>query len=210
MKRILPVKLIVLIFIFGCGPKSVTTEKEDLYSDSEKWIPFTGYEDVIFIHDTSEMVFSGSGRESYYENLRYMTDQGGFIGGQEDYYAELERQELFFNSTSTPYFISYFLERNKGELGDWDIFKIAVGDGDYYKNEMKIVTYETDNSDKGENFSFKNDVILNGIQFDSVYYKKQERRPFEIYYTLKQGVVGFKVSATELWTIKQDTLNPKK
>ena len=45
------------------------------------------------------------------------------------------------------------------------------------------------------------------IQFDSVYFKKQERRPFEIYYTQKLGVVAFKVSSTELWTIRQDTIN---
>jgi hypothetical protein len=152
------------------------------------------------------MVFTGSGKETYYENVRYMTDQGGFIELQKDYYADLERQKLLFNSVSTPYFIQYYLERNKGELGDWDIFKISVGDGDYYQNEMKIVTYQTESSNKGENFTFKKEMTLNGVEYQNVYFKKQERRPFEIYYTLKQGLVGFKVSSTELWTLRQDTI----
>ncbi len=207
MKRIyLAVALAFMISLIGCGPKSVTTDTENLDSISLAWIPFAGSEDVVFEFDTSRMAFYGAGRSSYYENVRYMTDQGGFIAVQEDYYADLERQNLIFNSASTPYFIRYYLERNKGELGDWDILKVSVGDGDYYQNEMKIVTYETESSDKGENFTFKPQVELSGIKFDSVYYKKQERRPFEIYYTQRLGVVAFKVSSTELWVIYQDTL----
>jgi hypothetical protein len=208
MKRIyLAISIACTIWLIGCGPKSITTDTENLDTISEAWIPYAGSEDVVFEFDTSQMVFSGAGRASYYENVRYMTDQGGFIGVQEDYYAELERQNLLFYSVSTPYFIKYYLERNKGELGDWDILRVSVGDGDYYQNEMKIVTYETENSSKGENYTFKPEQVLNGISFDSVYYKKQERRPFEIYYTRRLGIIGFKVSSTELWTIKQDTIN---
>ncbi len=208
MKRIcLAASLVFLIMFIGCGPKSVNTDTENLDSISEPWIPYAGSESIVYKFDTSQMTFIGNGKESYYENVRYMTDQGGFVGGQKDYYADLERKKLTFNSIETPYFIHYFLERNKGELGDWDIFRVSVGDGDYYQNEMKIVTYETENSDKGENYTFKREIVLNGVKYDSVYYKKQERRPFEIYYTLKQGVIGFKVSATELWTLKNDTIN---
>jgi len=207
MKRInIILGLVFMIAIIGCGPKSVITDPENIDSTSVAWIPSEDNGDVVFEFDTSRMVFSGEGKVSYYENVRYMTDQGGFFGGQKDYYADLERQQLIFNSISTPYYIKYYLERNKGELGDWDIFRVSVGDGDYYQNEMKIVTYETENSDKGENYTYKPEIVLNGIQFDSVYYKKQERRPFEIYYTRKLGVVAFKVSATELWTILQDTI----
>jgi hypothetical protein len=207
MKRIkIAVCLICPILIIGCGPKTVNTDSENLNPVSEAWIPYEGSESIVYEYDTLHMTFAGDEKESYYESVRYMTDQGGFIGGQKDYYADLERKKLIFNSVETPYFIQYHLERNKGELGDWDIFRVSVGDGDYYQNEMKIVTYETESSDKGENFTFKREMLLNGVNYDSVYFKKQERRPFEVYYTLKQGVIGFKVSATELWTLKQDTI----
>ena len=67
---------------------------------------------------------------------------------------------------------------------------------------MKIVTYESDKYDKGEKYSFKPTVTLNGKVFTNVYFVKQERRPFEIYYTQQQGIVAFKLSAKETWTIK--------
>lgn len=185
----------------------MTTDTESLNPGSLDWIPFSGDEDISFVYDTSEMAYSTGGRMIYFDYLRYKTDQGGFFEGQKDYYAELERQSLVFESESTPYFISYYLERNKGELGDWDVFKVAVGDGDYYKNEMKIVTYETDSYNKGEDFDYKNQITLNGVTFDSVFYKKQDRRPFELYYTKQLGVIAFKVSATEIWMIKQDTVS---
>ena len=98
------------------------------------------------------------------------------------------------------------LERDKGDTGDWDIFRVSLGDGDYYKSEMKIVTYESDKYDKGENYSFKATVTLNGKVFNDVYYLKQERRPFEIYYTEQQGIVAFKLSALE--TLNSNLAHP--
>ncbi|MCD4684273.1 MAG: hypothetical protein K8R86_13395 [Bacteroidales bacterium] len=202
--------IVALSVMFGCGPKSVNSAREDLHSTSRQWIPFAGSELVAFEYDTNEWVFSGAGKEIYYENIRYMSDQSGFFQVQEDYYADMERQELTFDSPSTPYFIEYYLERNKGEVGTWDIIKISVGDGDYYKNEMKIVTYETESYDKGEIYSsFSLKKTLNGIVFDSVYYSQQERRPFGVYYTKRYGVIAFKVASTELWVIKQETINQK-
>ena len=192
----------LLVILFGCSPKSVTTEYQDLKSSSKSWIPFNGYESVVFEFDTNTMVFTGIGKETTYDYVRYMTDQSGFFTVQKDYYAYLERQSLIFDSPTTDYFITYYLERDKGDTGDWDIFKVSVGDGDYYKSEMKIVTYESDSYDKGENYSFKATVTLSGKVFTNVYYLKQERRPFEIYYTQAQGIVAFKLSAKETWTIK--------
>jgi hypothetical protein len=192
----------LLILLFGCGPKSITTDYQDLKSSSKSWIPYSGYESVTFEYDTNVMVFTGTGKETYYEYIRYMTDQSGFFNVQKDYYADFERQSLIFESPTTYYFITYYLERDKGDTGDWDIFRVSVGDGDYYKNEMKIVTYESDKYDKGERFSFKETVTLNEKVFNNVYYLKQERRPFEIYYTQLQGIVAFKLSAKETWTIK--------
>ena len=132
-----------------------------------------------------------------------MTDQSGFFTYQEDYYADLERQELFFESPSTPYFFRYYLEKNKGETGEWDILRVKIADGNYYTSEMKLVIYETDTYNKGETFKFKSKATLSGQVFDSVYYWTQERRPFELYYTKEQGIVGFKISSNELWTISQ-------
>jgi len=192
----------MLILLFGCGPKSVTTDYQDLKSTSKSWIPFNGNESVVFEYDSSTMVFTGAGIEKYYDYVRHTTDQSGFFNVQKDYYAYLERQKLVFESPSTDYFITYFLERDKGDTGDWDIFRVSVGDGIYYGSEMKIVTYESDNYDKGERYSFKETVTLNGKVFNNVYFLKQERRPFEIYYTQQQGIVAFKLSALETWTIK--------
>lgn len=200
----LPISILLFIQLSSCGPKSVSTDPEYLSSYSREWIPFTGLESLTFEYDTSEMTFTSDHKQIYYETVRYMTDESGFFRSQEDYYAEFERQKLEFTSPATPYFIRYYLERDKNELGDCDILKVAVGDGEYYKNEMKIVLYESDNSDKGENYKFKAHLRLNNIEFDSVYYWKQERRPFEIYYTKNQGVVAFKISSQEIWTIKQN------
>ncbi|MBM3435149.1 MAG: hypothetical protein FJY07_02900 [Bacteroidetes bacterium] len=199
----------ITIFLSGCGPKSITTIQENLNPESLDWIPFTGDEDISFIYDTNEMAYSSQAKQIYYDYLRYKTDQGGFFEGQKDYYADFERQSISFESESTPYFISYYLERNKGDLGDWDVFKVAVGDGDYYKNELKIITYESDSYDKGEDYDYKSELTLNGVTFDSVYFKKQDRRPFELYYTKKLGVIAFKVSSTEIWMIKQDSISGK-
>lgn len=200
---IFSILLFTLSLMIGCGPKSVNTAREDLNPLSRSWIPYAGNEIVVYEYDTNEWIFNGIGKEVYYENVRYMSDQSGFFQVQEDYYADLERQELTFDSPSTPYFIKYYLERNKGEVGDWDIIKVSVGDGDYYKNEMKIVTYETDTYDKGEIFtSYSASKTLNGIVFDSVYYLQQERRPFGVYYNERYGVIAFKISTAELWTIK--------
>lgn len=192
----------LMVLLFGCGPKSTTTEYEDLNSSSKSWIPYSGYESVTFEYDTNIMVFSGNGTEKTYDFIRYMTDQSGFFNVQKDYYAYFERLTLIFESPTTDYFITYYLEANKGDTGDWDIFKVSVGEGNYYQNEMKIVTYETDSYDKGELFSYKATVTLNGQVFNNVYYVKQERRPFEIYYTKQQGIVAFKLSAKETWTIQ--------
>ncbi len=200
----LPLSIIALIQLSSCEPKSVTTDPEYLSNSSRKWIPFTGNENAVFVYDTSEITFVADPKKIYYETARYMTDESGFFKPQQDYYADFERQYLDFTSEVTPYFINYYLERNKTELGDFDVLKVSIGDGDYYKNEMKIVLYESDHSDKGENYSFKKQLTLNNIIFDSVFYWKQERRPFEIYYTKKQGVVAFKLSSQEIWTLKQE------
>ena len=193
-------------FLFSCGPKSETTDTEELSVESKSWIPFEGTESVTFEMDTATMNFTGQEKETWFDNVRYMTDQSGFITVQKDYYADLQRQELKFISPSTNFFIKYSLERSKGETGDWDIFRLQLSEGNYYKNEMKIVIFETDKYDKGEHFSYKKNLTLNGQNFTDVYYLRQERRHFELYYTRQQGVIGFKLNTNELWTIAADTL----
>ncbi len=201
--------VLVLLFAFsGCGPKSITTDPEELSYLSKTWIPFSGNEEVTFFRITQDndslfFTFTGLGKQTYFENVLYMTDQSGFITQQEDYYADLERQELIFESPSTPYFFRYYLEKNKGETGTWDILRVKIADGNYYSNEMKVVIYETDNYNKGETFEYRATKNLNGLVFYDVYLWTQERRPFELYFTQTQGIVGFKVSSNELWTILQ-------
>jgi asparagine N-glycosylation enzyme membrane subunit Stt3 len=198
--------IMALVFV-GCSPKSVNSDKENLKSTSLTWIPFQNTESVAFEFDTMTMVFSGTGREQYYENVRYMTDQSGFINSQTDYYADLERQFIAFESPTTTYIINYYLERNKGETGDWDILEVSMIDGDFYSNKIKKVLYETTGADYGEIYKFKKSITLAGKKFTDVYYRIQDRRPFEIYYTQLQGIVAFKLSSSEMWTIKvNDTI----
>jgi len=199
--------LLSLLILSSCGPKSITTDPELLRETSKSWIPYAGEEQVTFYHDTMNLVFTGQGKETYFENKRYMSDQSGFFTYQEDYYADLERQGLSFSSQSTDYFLEYTLEKGKGETGDWDIIRLKIADGNYYTNDMKIVIYQSDSYDKGEIYRFKPSITLNGNEYTDVYFNTQERRPFELYYTQSQGVVAFKISSNELWTIDPDNLN---
>jgi hypothetical protein len=193
----------IAAILASCGPKDVVSDTEELSAASISWIPFQGNESIIFEFDTNLMSFSGNGKISYFETVRYKTDQSGFFSFQKDYYADLERQILVFESPSTEFFFTYYLEKNKCETGDWDILKVSISEGIYYSNEMKIVISETDNLDKGDNFRFKSSLILGGNSYTNVYYWKQERRPFELYYTKAQGIIAFKLSSNELWTLKQ-------
>jgi hypothetical protein len=202
MVKPITVALVAVSLLSGCSPKSVTTEKEDLRSDSKNWIPFTGSESITFMFDTSKMVFTGTGMESYYEAVRYKTDQSGFFSFQKDYYADLERMRATFESPSTTYFLSYYLEKNKAETGDWELLKVTISDNQYYSNQLRIITYETDDFDKGMNYRLQASMTLNGKVFKDVYYWKQERRPFEIYYTKAKGVIAFKIFSNQLWVIQ--------
>ena len=115
--------LLVFALLFGCGPKSITTDDQYLKETSKEWISFVGNETVIFNYDTNKMVFTGQGLNSYFDNVLYMTDQSGFFAVEKDYYANLERELLIFESPSTSYYIKYYLETSKGDVGEWDIFK---------------------------------------------------------------------------------------
>lgn len=200
--------IIAIVLVFSsCGPKSVTTDPILLRESSKAWIPYSGEEQISFYNDTTEILFTGHGRVNYFESFRYMSDQSGFFTYQKDYYADLEREELMFTSQSTDYFFEYFLEKGKGESGEWDILRIKIADGSYYSNDMKIVVYQTDSYDKGEVYQYKDKITLNGNVYKNVYYKTQERRPFEIYYTEELGIVGFKVSSNEIWTIDPDNMH---
>jgi hypothetical protein len=195
--------MLMLIFISACSVKKEEAGPVSLKDDSKLWIPFEGTESVAFVTDTSEMTFTGKGKESLYVNTRYNSDQSGFFSLQKDYYADLEQQTLIFKSPNTPYYFKYYLQKYMGATGSWDILQVTIADGEYYQNEIKMVVYESDSYDKGEVFTFSSSINLNGNVFKKVYYWKQENRPFEIYYNQEQGIIGFKLSSNELWTIKQ-------
>ncbi len=199
--------IVILLTVASCGPKSVTTDAVLLREDSRAWVPYSGEEQVTFYQDTSKILFTGNGKVNYFDNIRYMSDQSGFFSYQKDYYADLEREELVFTSQSSEYFLQYLLEKGKGESGEWDILRVKIADGSYYSNALKIVTYQSDSHDKGEIFEFKDKVTLNGNIYRNVYYLTQERRPFELYYTQERGIVAFKVSSAEIWTIDPDKVN---
>lgn len=193
----------VLTLFSACSPSKEETGDALLSEDSKQWIPFTGNESVSFVSDTMEITFTAQGKESLLNNTRYSSDQSGFFTIQKDYYANLEQETLYFDSEGTPYFFRYYLQKYMGETGEWDILRVLIADSDYYQNEIKIVVYETDSYDKGEIFTFSSSMNLNGQVFKNVYYWKQENRPFELYYTQAEGIVAFKLSSNELWTLKQ-------
>jgi hypothetical protein len=198
----LAVKIVCcMVLIYGCGPKEITTDTITLSNASKDWIPFEGNETLTFGIEEDTIQFTGTGKISYFEKVRYMSDQSGFFNVQEDYYADLERQELVFESFTSPYFIRYYIEKGKSETGEWDMIHVTLGDGDYYKNEIRMVIYESDDYPKSENYQFKSTINLNGVSYSDIYYLKQERRPFELYYSKLQGIVGFKLSANELYTL---------
>lgn len=196
--------LSVIIALFSsCSPTKEDTGEASLSDASKQWIPFVGTESITFVSDTSEIVFTGQEKQSIFKNTRYNSDQSGFFTVQKDYYADMERETLYFESTSTPYYFQYYLQKYMGETGSWDILRVSIADGDYYKNEVKIVVYETDSYDKGEIFIFSSSINLGGKVYNDVYYWKQENRPLELYYNKEYGVVAFKLSSNELWTLKQ-------
>jgi len=200
--------ILILLSLPSCGPKAVESDPINLQPSSKAWIPFYGLEYIVYktVHnnDTSTIIFKGQGRNSYYDNKIYMTDASGFFSSQKDYYADFEREELTFESDQTSYIITYKLESDKGDVGDWNYLTVKMIDGTYYSNELKMITFTNSDYDFGQIYSFKKSVTLNGIVFDSVYYWKQSSRPMELYYTKKEGVIAFKLSATELWTIDKE------
>ncbi len=194
----------LLIFLFSaCSPSKEDTGEALLSEASKQWIPFVGNESVTFISDTNEVVFTGLEKESMTENTRYNSDQSGFFTVQKDFYADIERQTLNFESDETSYNFGYYLQKYKGETGEWDILRISLADGDYYKNGIKITVYETDSYDKGEIFKFSSSMNLGGTVYQDVYFWKQENRPLELYYNKAYGIVAYKLSSNELWTLKQ-------
>jgi len=199
--------IVFLLVLSSCGPKSATTDAVLLKESSKAWIPYSGEEQIIFYQDTNKVIFTGNGKINYFENVRYMSDQSGFFTYQKDYYADLEREELLFTSSSSNYSLQYLLEKGKGESGEWDILRIRITDDSYYSNDMKICVYQTDSYDKGEVYEFKDKVTLNGNVYKKVYYKTQERRPFELYFTEERGIVAYKVSSNEIWTIDPDNMH---
>lgn len=201
---------IIALIAFSCGPKETFTGPVELSPESKSWIPFTGNESVTFKFDTNVVVYKGTGRESYFESIRYMSDQSGFIAMQEDYYADLERNTLVFESASSPYFFNYYLNKSKGETGEWDILHITIADGDYYQNQIKLVIYQTDDFNKGKKFKYQASKNLNGQVFDSVYFWTQSQRPFELYYTRSLGIIAYKTSSNELWVISSDSASVMK
>lgn len=200
---LLSLTVAILLSLPSCGPKSIESDPVDLKPSSKSWVPFYGLEYIVFKSDTNTIIFKGQGLSQYYENKRYMTDASGFFSSQKDYYADFEREELTFVSDQTPYIITYKLESDKGDVGDWNYLTVKMIDGTYYKNELKMITYTNSDYDFGQVYSYKKSVSLNGIVFDSVYYLKQSSRPMELYYTKKDGVIGFKLNAQELWTIEK-------
>ncbi|MCD4736881.1 MAG: hypothetical protein K8R53_12625 [Bacteroidales bacterium] len=190
IKNILLIVLVAIIFLPGCEIKSITTDTENLTDTALSWIPFNGSETVIFESDSGEIAFYGTGYESFYENVRYMSDQSGFFKLQEDYYAEMERRTLVFISESSDYIITYYLERNKSEVGAWDELRVTIADGFYYDNEIKVVPYKSFDWEFGVS-GRKPQLNLNGTLFTNVYFNEQERRPQFLYLNQQFGVVGY-------------------
>ncbi|MBN3034203.1 MAG: hypothetical protein JW861_01340 [Bacteroidales bacterium] len=186
----------------SCEPKSVNSGTQYLRTSSLAWIPFSGYESVTFDMDTSELEFTGTGIQRYYENVLYKTDQEGFFKVQEDYYADMERLKLVFTSLNSDYEITYLLKRGKGAIGDWDELHVTLSDGFYYSNTVKKVVFKTAEWEYGEYAKYLPSIKLNKTTYGGVYYWMQERRPQELYINQIYGVVGFRTTSSGHWNLR--------
>ncbi|GAB4329559.1 MAG: hypothetical protein Kow00127_21910 [Bacteroidales bacterium] len=193
------ITVIVLMLLSSCGPKSVTSDRETLSQEARSWIPFSGQETLKYASADDTLIFTGQGKNSWFEDVLYMTDQSSLISLQTDYFAELEREELTFESTQTQFSIHYKLSRHKGDTGDWEIIEVSMSDGIYYENRIKVVINETDNTNKGELYKHRSSFSAGGVTYNDVYYLKQERRPYELFYTPTDGVIAFKLSSNQLF-----------
>jgi hypothetical protein len=192
----------VAALVWGCASKSVNTATEYINQASLQWLPLNGTESLVYENDTGTLVFTGTGVETYFEKVRYKTDQDGMFKVNEDYYANMERREMRYVSDTTGYEIIILQERCKGDIGSWDVLHVTLADGFYYQNIIKIITYKTANWNYGES-SMHKAIKLNGVQYTNVYYNVQERRPRELYVNQARGIIGFTTSSEEVWTLSQ-------
>jgi hypothetical protein len=88
---------------------------------------------------------------------------------------------LLLNHRRQRIFYVIILRKTKLKAETGNCFKVTISDNQYYSNQLRIITYETDDFNKGKNYRLQASMTLSGKVFSDVYYWKQERRPFEIY-----------------------------
>lgn len=201
-KYLIPLGLVFLL-LTSCEPKDINSGKYSFSSASKSFIPFKGGERIVFmVNDTTNLEFYEAGIEDYYENVRYKSDQSGFFSAQNDYYADVERLIVTFVSDSSEFVIKYVLEKNMTEIGEYDMLKIIMTDEKYYQIMLKRVVYKEKSWEYGETYVEKPSVSINGSTFLNILLWTQDKRPLSIYYNKTQGVVGFRLTPEEIWSLK--------
>lgn len=193
----------IIILIVSCEPKSINSGQYILSDASRSFIPFSGDETVVFmVDDTTTLEFYEAGVENYFETVRYKSENNGILSTQEDYYADVERLKVTFVSDSSEWIIKYLLEKHMTEIGEYDMLKVILTDEKYYEIMLKKVVYKEAEWAYGETFYEKPSVSINGSTFLNVLNWLQDKRPLSIYYTKTQGVVGFRLTPEEIWSLK--------
>ncbi len=207
LKFVIPLSVLTTL-LFSCEPKSINSGQYNLSAASKSFIPFSGNEKVVFmVNDTVTLEFYEAGVENYYETVRYKSDNSGILSTQEDYYADVERLKVTFVSDSSDWIIKYILEKNMTEIGEYDMLKVVLTDEKYYEISLKKVVYKEANWDYPEAFTEKPSVAINGSTFLNVLLWLQDKRPLSIFYTKTQGVVGFRLTPEEIWSLKSISYN---
>ena len=222
MKKLLPLIALfsVYILIFNSCKKCVQNNLGTVtFTQTElQIVPYTGTETLMFLDSLGDsLTFKGNGRRDYGFQW-FQCPQGDCpgAGGEDDcrgnYYFTEENITAFYSNKSYIYrVIQLYFSMDQGTTFHQNIkknFSIEVGfydkkywdfDWGYNIDGLKLST------SNGGNLSFKDSIIVGPKKFYSVYVLEQISTSSSyanlqyVYYTFKEGVVGFKEQGGKTW-----------
>ncbi|HNW88924.1 MAG TPA: hypothetical protein PKN48_04625 [Bacteroidales bacterium] len=204
-------KTIIQIFIifaflllqFGCDNCNTTDEGDfKLTNEDLHLVPYNGTETLIFKNQAGDsVVFYGAGRHSdldqRYRSCDYNTDCCDFV-----YYIEIERTIFAASNNSRIYFR---LERERESFNNFGI-SIKCSDN-LFLNFSESFKFNSNNIYCPTNsLIVTNDTLtIAGKEFYSVYELKGTSNSAPdlpiVYYSLTQGIVGFKTIENVEWCL---------
>ncbi len=209
--------LSILMFI-SCRDKcdsdylgEVAFTEEDL-----KIVPYNGTETLVFTDSLGNtMSFTGQGYYSDYKTLHYENPTSYDCLGNY-FYSQFYR--IQFNHMLSDYNISFSLSMNGGSpffknIKNTIYFWIEYKEDSKYWHFDKGFYFNHNNIYQGidtldKKILFKDSLIIGSNNIHSVYQLEQTKDPYPslniqyLYYTIKEGIVGFKTKEGHLWYLK--------